>query len=85
MEKHIVVQAVCRNRIVDIIVFEGVPVLGQPLGTEHKHGFIAVFIILDDRQRCERFTKANAVCQNTAVELFKFIDDGQHGIALEVV
>ena len=28
MEKHIVVQAVCRNRIVDIIIFERVPVLG---------------------------------------------------------
>ena len=85
MKEHIVVQAICRNRVVDIIVFIGVPVLRKLFRAEHQHGLVAALIVLDHRESREGFSESHAVCQNTAVIGLKLIDDRKHRIALKVI
>lgn len=51
MEKHIVVQAVGRNRVVDVVVLVGVPVLGELFRAKDEDGLVAVLIVLDDGKR----------------------------------
>ena len=85
MIKNIIAQPILRDGIVDIVALVGRPVLGQFFRAEYQHGFIAVFVVFDDRQRCEGFAEADAVRQNAAVEFFKLADDRQHCVFLEVV
>ena len=83
--KHIVAESVGSNRVVDIVVLIGVPVIRQLFRAEHQNGFVAVFVVFYNRKRCKSFAKTNAVCKNTAVVFFEFIDNGESGILLEVV
>ena len=85
MVKHIVTEAVRRNGVVDIIVLIGIPVVRQLFRAKYQNGFVAVLVILDHRQRRERFAETNAVGQNTAVVFFQFVDNGQSGVLLEMI
>ena len=85
MIEHIVSQAILGNWVVDIIPFVGVPVLGQFLWAQDQDGFVAVFVVFDNRQGGEGLAQADAVRQNTAVVFFQFIDDGKDGILLEII
>ena len=42
-------------------------------------------MILDDGQRLERLTQADAVCENAAAEPLELVDRADHAIALEPV
>lgn len=83
--KHIVAESIGSNRVVDIVVLIGVPVVRQLLGAKHQNGFVAVFVVFYNRKRCKSFAKTNAVCKNTAVVFFEFVYNGESGILLEVV
>ena len=85
MKEYVVVQAIRCNRVVDIIVLIGVPVLRELFRAEHQHGFIAALIVLDHRESREGFPESHTVCQNAAVISLKLIDDGKHRIALKVI
>ena len=83
--ENVITQPVRRNGIVDIVAFVCIPVLRQLFRAENKNGFVAVLIILNDRERGEGLTQTNAVRQNTAVEFLKFTNDGKNSVPLEVV
>ena len=85
MIQYVIAQSILGDGIANIVALVGRPVLGQFFRAEYQHGFIAVFVVFDDRQRCEGFAEADAVRQNAAVEFFKLADDSQHSILLEVV
>ena len=83
--KHIVAESIGSNRVVDIVVLIGVPVIRQLLGAEHQNRFVTVFVVFYNGKRCKGFAETDAVCKNTAVVFFKFVYDGESGILLEVV
>ena len=83
--KHIVAESVGSNRVVDIVVLIGVPVVRQLLGAKHQNGFVAVFVVFYNRKRSKGFAETDAVCKNTAVVFFQFIDNGKGCIALEII
>ena len=85
MVKHIVAESIGSNRVVDIVVLIGVPVVRQLLGAKHQDGFVAVFVVFYNRKRSEGFTETNAVCKNTAVVFFQLIDNSKGSIALEII
>ena len=85
MEKNVITQAVSHQRIVLVVGLEGVPVVIELLWTKHKHGFVAVLVILDDRKCGEGFAETNGVGKDAAIILFEFVDDGKSSIALEVI
>ena len=85
MEKNVITQAVCHQRIVFVVGLEGVPVVIELLWTKHKHGFVAVLVILDDRKSGEGFAETNGVGKDAAIILFEFVDDGKSSISLEVI
>ena len=69
--ENVITQPVRRNGIVDIVAFVCIPVLRQLFRAENKNGFVAVLIILDDRERSKSFAKTDAISKNTAVEFLK--------------
>lgn len=58
--ENVITQPVRRNGIVDIVAFVCIPVLRQLFRAENKNGFVAVLIILDDRERSKSFAKTDA-------------------------
>ena len=85
MEEDIIAKPVSSYRIIDIIILICVPVLTQLFRAEDQNVFIAILILFNDSQSCKRLTKAYAVCQDTSVVLFQFIDDGKDCILLEII
>ena len=83
--ENVITQPVRRNGIVDIVAFVCIPVLRQLFRAENKNGFVAVLIILNDRERSKSFAKTDAISKNTAVEFLKLTDDGENSVTLEVV
>ena len=85
MEKNIVAESVCSDGIVDVVIFICIPVFCQLLRAKYKDRFISVFIVFNDSESRESFTKTDTVSQNAAVVLFEFVDNGKRCIFLEVV
>ena len=85
MVQHIVVEAVCCDWIIDVIILKGIPVIGKLFRAKHKNGFIPVLVILDDRKCGEGLAQAHAVGKDAAVVFFKFIDDSERCILLKVI
>ena len=83
--KHIVVQAVFGDGIIQIVSLERVPVVGELLRAEHEDVFVALLIILDDAQRGEGLAEANTVRKDATIVRFELVDDGQDRILLEIV
>ena len=85
MIEDIIAEPVCRNGVVYIVPFVGIPVLRQLLGAEDKDRTVSVFIIFDDSKCGKCLSKSNTVCKDAAIILFQLVDDGKHRIFLEVV
>ena len=85
MIKHVVIESICSNGIIDVIALICIPVLRQFFRAKDENGFVAVFIVLDNCESSECFTKTDAISQNAAIVLFQLIDYGQHRITLEIV
>ena len=85
MKQHIIIQSVGGNGIVDIVVLIGVPVLRQLFGAEDKYGFVSVLVILDDGKSGKGLAQTYAVCQDTTVILFQFVDNGKDGVPLKII
>ena len=85
MIKHIIAKTVSGDWIIDIVILIGVPVVRQFFRAEDENRFVAVFVVLNNRQCGEGFAQSHAVCQDASVELFKFIDNRQCSIPLEVI
>ena len=85
MKQDIIIQAICSNRIIDVVVLICIPVFGQLLRTENKDRFIAILIVFYDSQCSEGFTKTNTIRKDAAVVLFKLIDNRKHSISLEII
>ena len=85
MEKNVITQTVCHQRIVLVVGLEGTPVVVEFLGTKHKHGLVAVFVIFDDWKCSEGFAETYGIGKDAAIILFEFIDDGKCSILLEIV
>ena len=85
MIKDIITQPICCDRIVHIVIFVSIPVVGQFFWTQNEYGFVPVFIIFDYCQGSKGFTKTNAVCQNAAIVFFQLANDCKHGIFLKII
>ena len=85
MEKDIIVESVFCNRIVYIVIFVCIPVFSKFLWTQYQNRFISVLIVFYNCKSCKCFAKTNAVCQNTTVICFQFIDDCKNSIFLKIV
>ena len=85
MEKNVITQTVCYQRIVLVVGLEGTPVVVEFLGTKHKYRLVAVLVILDNRKCREGFTETYGVGKDASIILFEFIDDGKCSIFLEIV
>ena len=82
--QDLIIQTVLRQGVIDIVVPVGIPVVGQLLRAKDQDTFVSGLIILDDRQSSEGFAQADGICKDTAIVLFKFVDDSQGCIPLEV-
>ena len=83
--ENVITQPVRRNGIVDIVAFVCIPVLRQLFRAENKHGFVAVLIILYNRESCESLAETDTIRENAAVEFFKLADDCENSVTLEIV
>ena len=85
MEQNIVTQPVRGDGVVGVVRFIGDPVFPQLLRAENKHGFVAVLVVFDHRQRGKGLAETDAVRQDTAVVFFQLVDDCKHGVTLEII
>ena len=85
MKQNIIIQTIRSNRVINIVVFIGIPVFGQLLWTKNKDRFITIFIIFHDSQRGKSFTKTNTVRKDAAVIVFKLINNRKYSIPLEII
>ena len=85
MEECIITQAILGYGIVQIVAFVGNPVIIKFLRTEYQYRFIAVFVILDNREGCKCLTQSYAIGKDTAIVLLQLVDDGKASILLKVV
>src|SRR5687768_5852586 len=60
------------------------PVFAKFFWTEHKDTLVSQLEVLDDRQRLESFSQANAVRQDATVVLEDFVDGAFNAIALKL-
>src|SRR5699024_9140677 len=85
MEQNIITQTVCSNRVIYIIALVCIPVFAKLFRAENKDRLVSVFIVFNHGKSSEGFSQTNTVCKNTSIIFFKFVDDSQNCIALEVV
>ena len=83
--EHVVAQAVGRDRVVDVVLLVGEPVVGQTLGAEDEHVAVEQLVILDHGERGERLAQTHAVRKDAAVVGLELVDDGEDGVPLEIV
>ncbi len=84
MAKHVVAEAILGEDIGDEIAFVGEPVVGELLRAEDQDGLVAQLVVFDDGEGGEGFSQADAICEDTAVKGFQFVNDAGSGVALEV-
>ena len=53
-------------------------------GHEHEHAIVAQLVVLDDRERLEGLTEADAVGDDAAAEAVQLVDRADHAVALEL-
>ena len=85
VEEHSIVQAIGSNGVVLVVVAIGVPVLRELLRAEDEDGFIALLVVFDDGECCERLAEADAIREDAAVVVLELVDDGERCVFLEVV
>ena len=85
MVQNIIAKSVAGNRVVDVVIFVGIPVVGKLLGTKHQNGLVTILVVLDNCQGSKCFTKTDAIGQNTAIVLFQFVDDRENSIFLKII
>ena len=66
--QDVVVEAVGREDVAAVVGLVERPVVAQALGHEHQHAVVAQLVVLDDRQRLERLSEADAVGDDAAAE-----------------
>ena len=85
MEEHIVVQTIRSKGVVDVVVLVGVPVLRELLRAQDEDVLIALLIVFHNGKCGKCLAETDAVREDAAVVFFELVDDGENGIALEVV
>ena len=64
-----------KNHLQFQVILVRIPVFGQFLRTQDEGALIPIFIVFYDTKRGEYLAKADAVREDVAVVLLKFIDD----------
>ena len=85
MIKHVVTQSITSYGVVEIIILVCIPVVCQLLGAKHQNRLVFIFVVFDDCQCGEGFTKTNGVSENATIEFFKLADNGENRILLEII
>ena len=83
--ENFVIESIFGQGVVDVIVAIRVPIVGEFFGAEDEDIFVARFVILHNGQGGESFAEADRVGEDAAVVFFELIDDGEGGIALEMI
>ena len=85
MEQNVIIEAIRRNGVINIVVLIGIPVCSQLLRAQNQNGFIAIFVIFDYRKGSKCLAQANTICQDTAVKLFQFVNNRKNRISLKII
>ena len=85
VKQYVIIQAISGDRIINIVVLIGVPVLRQLFRAEDKYRLVPVLIIFDNGKSGKGFAQPHAVSQDTAVVLLQFIDNGENSVPLEII
>ena len=83
--QDVVVEAVGREEVAAVVRLVERPVVAQALGTQHEHAIVAQLVVLDDRERLERLSEADAVGDDAAAEAVQLVDRADDAVALELV
>ena len=83
--EDVVVEAVRREDVAAVVGLVERPVVAQRFGHEHEHAVVAQLVVLDDRQRLEGLSEADAVGDDAAAEALQLVDGADHAVALELV
>ena len=82
--QHVVVEAVGGQEVAAVVGLVERPVVAQALGHQHQHAVIAQLVVLDDGQRLEGLTEADAVGDDAAAEALQLVDGADDAVALEL-
>ena len=82
--QHVVVEAVGGEDVAAVVGLVERPVVAQPLRAQHEHAVVAQLVVLDDRERLERLTEADAVGDDAAAEALELVDRADDAVALEL-
>ena len=85
MIKNLIVQAILCERVVNVIVAVGIPVVGELLRAKKQDVLIPRLVVFYNRKRSEGLTQTDGVGKNTTVISFKLIDNSERSILLEIV
>ena len=83
MIEHIKIESISSEEVSLIVDGEKRPVFANFLGAENQNTVISQLVVLDNRQGFERFSKANAIGNNTAVVLFDLVNCPEYAIMLK--
>ena len=83
--QHVIGEPVSRQQVSPVVRLRQRPVVSQTLGAEHQHPVVAQLVILDDRQRLERFAEAHAVREDAAAVALQLVDSAHHPVTLKPV
>ena len=82
--EHVVVEAVGGEEVAAVVGLVERPVVAQALGHQHQHAVVAKLVVLDDGERLEGFTEADAVGDDAAAEALQLVDGADDAVALEL-
>ena len=85
MIQDVVIEAIGREEVAAVVGFVQRPVVAQALGHQHEHTVVPELVVLDDRERLERLTEADAVGDDAATVALELGYRADHAITLKPV
>ena len=85
MIQNVVTKSIAGDGVIYVIILICIPVVCEFLGAKNKHRLVAVLVIFYNGKCGEGFTKTDTIGKDTAVVLFKFVNDSKNSVFLEVV
>ncbi|GBE30618.1 hypothetical protein BMS3Bbin04_01653 [bacterium BMS3Bbin04] len=85
VSQHSECKPISEEGVACIVFAVDLPVIFQLFGAENEHATVEKFKVLYDRQRFERFSQADTVCDDAAVMLQNLVDRTLYAVLLEII
>jgi len=85
MVQNVVIEPIRGEDVAAVVGLVEGPIVAQALRAEDQRAVVAQLVVLDDGQRLEGLTQADAVGDDAAAEAVQFVDGADGGIALEAI